>query len=138
LAARDDVPAKGFEEDDVDVEKGFEELEKGFATTDGAEAPPKSAAPIFGSGVAASFGGGEAVLGMCFDFVILFPRIALTLPSFLLQALRRQLKMYNRRSWFGNRLGSAPLSCKSRVERLLQTLHLASEPEGVICSSSHV
>jgi hypothetical protein len=140
LAAREDVPAKGFDGDDADVENGFEEVEKGFASVDPEGAPPKRVAPIFGwgVGVAASFGGGAVCFGVCFDFAILFPRIALTLPSFLLHALRRQLKMYNRRSWFGKRLGSAPLSCKRSVRSPLQTLHFAREPEGVVLSSSHV
>jgi hypothetical protein len=94
LAARDDVPAKGF--GDADVENGFEELENGFKD-DPWEAPPNSAAPILDCGVAVSLE--EFVVAfevlLDFDFVILFPRIALTLPSFLLQALRRQLKIYS-------------------------------------------
>jgi hypothetical protein len=59
LAARDDVPAKGF--DAPDVENGFAELEKGFGE-DPSGVPPKSAAPIFGCGVAVSFGESEAAV----------------------------------------------------------------------------
>lgn len=144
--------AKGLEEVDDD-ENGLADVlvedwaekwfAKGFAEDDPLEpfATPNSEAPICGCG----FGSGAGSFFSIFvpdladaPFAIRTPRIPLTLPSFLLHALRRQLQMYNRRSCPGKCSGRSPLSSRRRLRRPLHTLHFASAPDGAVFSSSQL
>jgi len=84
-----------------------------------------------------------ATLLFAFDFVaelleILVPRIALTVPSFFLQAFLLQLRMYNFRSCAGNLSGRSPFNCSSKVNIPLHILHFASSAEGALVSSNQL
>lgn len=120
------------------AEKGFE---KGFALGVLPEPldMPKSDSPILGCGFSSCltsfFSGFAAVLALA-PFAIRTLLIPLTLPSFRLHVLRRQLHMYIRRSWPGNCSGMSPLSSSKRLRSPLHTLHFASTPLGTVLSSS--
>lgn len=104
----------------------------------------KRLSPRFG-GCCSCFGGVGTSVTLLFavDFPaefleILTPRIALTVPSFFLQAFLLQLKMYNFRSCPGNFSGRSPFNCSSKVNIPLHILHLASSAEGALVSSSQL
>lgn len=96
FAAREEVVAKGFA-DGPGVENGFAEpKEKGFAEGEppAGDATPKRLAPMLACCFFSSTAGaGFSAAGFSRLFVILTALIPLILPSFLLHAFLRQLRM---------------------------------------------
>jgi hypothetical protein len=123
----------------VFVEKGFE---KGFVGV-GVRAPldtPNSDCPISGWGCSSCWTLGFSPFACVLlpaPFAMRTPRSARTLPSFRRHVFLRHVQMYNRRSCPGKCWGRLPSSCRSRLSKPLQTLHLAIAPEGAVFSSSH-
>jgi hypothetical protein len=139
--AEAEAEAKGFAGalPDVFVEKGFE---KGFAGV-AVRAPldtPNSDCPISDWGSSSCWTLGFSAFACVLlpaPFAMRTPRSARTLPSFRRHVFLRHVQMYSRRSCPGKCWGRLPSSCRSRLSKPLQTLHLAVAPEGAVFSSSH-
>jgi len=131
----------GFELDEVEVEKGFEEVENEFAEIEVEGLPPNNDSPrfILGFGGAATSGfGSDLFFSLAALSDTLTPRNALTLPFVRLHVFLRHTRTYNLLSCPGKCSGNSPFSCKSRTIKLLQTLHFASAADGGVAGSIQV